>query len=54
MKREYRHLWIIQYINDLRYEIKFENRVKEKTLLFFVKQKYFFSWRRMFLRFLAI
>ena len=31
MKREYRHL-----ANDLRYEIKFENRVKDKDN-FFIK-----------------
>ena len=33
MKREYRHLWTIQQM-DLRYEIKFENHVKDKNNFF--------------------
>ena len=28
---EHRYLWIIQYMNDLRYEIKFESCVKDKN-----------------------
>ena len=46
MKREYRHLWI-NTVNDLHYEIKFENHMKDKinfyisrTFIFFFKQKY--------------
>ena len=35
MKIEYRHLWI-STVNDLRYEIKFENCVKDKNN-FFIK-----------------
>ena len=42
-------------VNDLCYEIKFENRVKDKnnfllseTLLFFFKQNIFCSWRGIF------
>ena len=33
VKREYRHLWTIQQM-DLRYEIKFENHVKDKNNFF--------------------
>ena len=33
MKKEYRHLWIIQSI-DLRYEIMFENHVKDQKITF--------------------
>ena len=54
MKIEYRQLWI-NTVNDLRYEIKFENRVKDKSFLlsktffFFFKQKYIFhSWMEYF------
>ena len=35
MKWEYRHLWL-NTVNDLRYEIKFENRMKNKNH-FFIK-----------------
>ena len=47
-------------VDDLRYEIKFENCVKDKNsfllseiLLFFLEQKYYSS-RHIFLRFLKI
>ena len=40
MKREYTHLWI-NTVNDLRYEIKFENRVEDKNN-FFNKQYIYF------------
>ena len=56
MKREYRHLWI-NTVNDLRYEIKFENRVKDKnnffisgTFIFFFKQKYILFLKAYFLK----
>ena len=57
----YRHLWI-NSVNDLRYDIKFENHVKDKNnfffkqnVFFFFKQKcIFYSWRHIFLRFLRI
>ena len=53
MKREYRHP-----VNDLRYEIKFENRVKDKdnffikwkTLLFLFEQKYILFLEAYFLK----
>ena len=45
--------------NDLRYEIKFENCVKDKKnfsikrkIAFFLEKRY--SWRHIFLRFLRI
>ena len=34
MKIEYRHLWI-NTVNDWRYEIKFENRVKDTNSSFY-------------------
>ena len=40
MKREYRQLWI-NTVNDLRYEIKFENHVKDKNN-FFIKWNIYF------------
>ena len=40
MKREYTYLWI-NTVNDLRYEIKFENRVEDKNN-FFIKQYIYF------------
>ena len=33
IKREYRHLWTIQ-VMDPRYEIKFENHVKDRNNFF--------------------
>ena len=36
IKIEYRHVWM-NTVNDLRYEIKFENRVKDKNN-FFIKR----------------
>ena len=54
IKIEFRHLWM-NAVNDLRYEIKFENRVKDKnnflikqniSFLFF-KKNFFYSWRRI-------
>ena len=44
MTREYRHLWIKIYtVNDLHYEIKFENRVKDKNS-FFIKRNISFQF----------
>ena len=41
-------------VNDLRYEIKFENRFFIKLkLLFFLNKNIFYSCRHIFLRFLA-
>ena len=48
MKIEYRHLWI-NTVNDLRYEVKFENRVKDKNNFFFFEQKYIFIFGEVFL-----
>ena len=47
-------------VNDLRYEIKFENCVKDKNNFFithcfsFLNKNIFYSWRHNFLRFLEI
>ena len=41
IKREYRHLWM-NTVNDLRYEIKFENCLKDK-INFFIKRNIFFK-----------
>ena len=56
MKREYGHLWI-NTVNDLHYEIKLENRVKDKnnffisgTFIFFFKQKYILFLKAYFLK----
>ena len=40
VKREYRHLWI-NTVNDLHYQIMFENCVKDKNN-FFIKQNIYF------------
>ena len=58
IKREYRHLWM-NTVNDLRYEIKFENHVKDKINFFikrniFLNKNIFYSWRCIFLRFVRI
>ena len=52
------HISVDNAVNDLRYEIKFENCVKDKkkfllsyTLIFFLEQKYILY---IFLRFLRI
>ena len=48
MKWEHRQLWIIQCINDVLYEIKIENCVKDKSN-FFIKQKIaFLSWTKIY------
>ena len=48
-------------VNDLSYEIKFENCVKDKNNFFikrsiasFLNKNIFYSWRHIFLRFLRI
>ena len=50
-------------VNDLHFEIKSENCVKEKNsffikrniaFLFLINKNIFYSWRRIFLRFLRI
>ena len=49
-------------INDMSYEIKFESRVKDKNNFFYevkhcfsiLNKNAFYSWRRIFLRFLRI
>ena len=47
-------------VNDVRYEIKFENCVKNKNNFFvkkhfsFLNKNVFYSWRHIFLRFLRI
>ena len=46
MKREHRHLWI-NTVNDLRYEIKFENPVKDKNN-FFIKRNISFLNKNIF------
>ena len=43
IKIEYRHLWI-NTVNDLRYEIKSENHVKDKNN-FFIKQNISFLFK---------
>ena len=49
IKIEYRHLWM-NTVNDLRYEIKFENRVKDKNN-FLIKRNisFLFFFKKIFL-----
>ena len=41
-------------VNDLRYEIKFENHVKDKNIFLFLNKNIFHFWRHIFVGFLRI